>query len=234
MTGATGGGDSISGNHDVAFVAAQSELILDGNYTIVHADDHSSLAVTGSDERLIGADVFATATKGSEVWMGGNGVNGVDDTLTASNITATIGGNSNVILHGDDDVATIALDSNTYFVGEGLTAHVGNHATIDINVIDGSGETGALDVLTGGVFNAIVATSANVELDTYEATATLASNVALAVEKIRQCDPCGRYGHDRYSRRCLQSGVSGYGRHGHGRRIRFDLRRQRQRRRDDD
>jgi hypothetical protein len=174
------GGDAVTGNNDRIILGVSSELDLDGNSNFVHMRDLASMAMTGSDERLVGADFFVTATAGSDLFLGRNGQTGAVDTLTASNDTIRTASNSNIVLSGDDDTVAVRLDTNLNFVGVGLSAHVGQGAEV---IISGTGETSPLDTLTGAHFTVIVATPSNVELSTLGVTATLVDNVALTLER---------------------------------------------------
>jgi hypothetical protein len=174
------GGDAVSGNNDRVILGVSSELNLTGNNNFVHMRDLASMAMTGSDERLVGADFFVLATKGSDLFLGRNGQTGAVDTLTASNSTIRTASNSNIVLSGDDDTVAVRLDTNLNFVGVGLSAHVGQGAEV---IISGTGETSPLDTLTGAHFTVIVATASNVELSTSGVTATLVDNVALTLER---------------------------------------------------
>jgi len=70
-------------------------------------------------------------------------------------------------------------DSNVYFVGMGLTAHFGDGASITI-----TSKGTALDTLTGEDFTVDIANSpANVLLSSLGATATLADDVTLQLER---------------------------------------------------
>jgi hypothetical protein len=176
---ATVGGDAVTGNSNRVFVGDGSQLILDGNNNFMRAGLRASMAVTGTNERVVGADFFVTATAGSDLLIGRNGATGEADTLTASNITARIAANSNIILSGDDDTVAVREDSNVYFVGMGLTAHFGDGASITI-----TSKGTALDTLTGEDFTVDIANSpANVLLSSLGATATLADDVTLQLER---------------------------------------------------
>jgi hypothetical protein len=174
------GGDAVTGNNNRLVVGVSSQLTLDGNSNFVHARDHASMAMTGSDERLVGADFAVLASSGSDLFLGRNGQTGAADTLTASNVTARTGANSNIILSGDDDTVAVREDTNLYFVGDGLSTHVGQGSDVTIN---GPSSTSVLDTLTGAHFTVTVATASNVELSTLGVTATLVDNVALAVAR---------------------------------------------------
>jgi hypothetical protein len=174
------GGDAVTGNDDRLVVGVSSQLIVDGNSNFIHARDHASMSVTGSDERLVGADFFVTAPKGSDLFLGRNGQTGEADTLTASNVTVRTSANSNIILSGDDDTVAVREDTNLYFVGDGLNAHVGQGSDVTIS---GTSETSALDTLTGAHFTASVSAPSNVELSTANVTVTIANNVALTLER---------------------------------------------------
>ena len=174
------GGDAVTGNNNRIVVGVSSQLILDGNSNFIHARDHASMAVTGSDERLVGADFFVTAPSGSDLFLGRNGQTGEADTLTASNVTARTSANSNIILSGNDDTVAVREDTNLYFVGDGLTAHVGQGSDVTIS---GKGETSALDLLTGAHFTLNVGAPSNVEISTLGVNATIADNVALTLAR---------------------------------------------------
>ena len=176
---ATVGGDAVTGNSNRVFVGDGSQLILDGNNNFMRAGVRASMALTGTNERVVGADFFLTATAGSDLLIGRNGATGEADTLTASNITARVAANSNIILSGDDDTVAVREDSNVYFVGMGLTAHFGDGASITI-----TSKGTALDTLTGEDFTVDIANSpANVLLSSLGATATLADDVTLQLER---------------------------------------------------
>ncbi len=182
LTGSIKGGDEIVGDHDRAVLTgAVSQLLLYGNYEVLHCGVDTSLAVmTGSDDRFIGAGFYVLTTGATDVWIGGNGLNGAADTLTGSNMTAVIGGNSNIVMTGDDDIVAMRLDSHLYFVGAGLTAHLGYNDSL---AITGKGATSALDTLTGAHCSVNIASAANVELATTDATATVGNGVALTLER---------------------------------------------------
>jgi hypothetical protein len=180
MSNATVGGDAVTGNSDRVFVAPGSLLNLDGNDNFVRAGLNSSMAATGADERVFGAGFFLSATAGSDLLIGRNGATGAADTLTASNITARIAADSNIILSGDDDTVSVREGAHVDFVGVGLTAQFGDGASV---IINGKGLTGALDTLAGADFSVTVATSANVELATLGATVTLVDDVALTLAR---------------------------------------------------
>ena len=177
---ATVGGDSVTGDSNRIFVAPGSQLILDGNNNFMRAGVNSSMAATGANERVFGAGFFLTATAGSDLLIGRNGATGAADTLTASNITARIAADSNIILSGDDDTVSAREGAHVDFVGTGLTARFGDGASV---VISGEGLTGPLDTLSGADFSVNVATSADVKLSTLGATVTLVDNVALTLER---------------------------------------------------
>ena len=110
-----------------------AQLLLYGDDEVIHCGDGTSLAVMkGSDDRFIGAGFDVLTTGATAVWIGGNGLSGAADTLTGSGMTAVIGGNSNVVLNGDDVVATAHLASHVYFVGAGLSMHLGWDDSLDI------------------------------------------------------------------------------------------------------
>jgi hypothetical protein len=177
---ATVGGDAVTGDSNRIFVAPGSQLILDGNNNFMRAGVNSSMAATGANERVFGAGFFLTATAGSDLLIGRNGATGAADTLTASNITARIAADSNIILSGDDDTVSVREGAQVDFVGTGLTAQFGEGSNINVN---GKGLTGALDTLSGADFGVSVSTSADVELATLGATVTLVDNVALTLER---------------------------------------------------
>ncbi len=174
------GGDEVTGNNNRLIVGVSSQLTINGNGNFVHARDHASMALSGSDERLVGSDFAVIASAGSDLFLGRNGQTGAADTLTASNITARTAADSNIILSGDDDTVAVRENTNLYFVGDGLSAHVGQGSTLTIN---GPSSTSALDMLTGAHFSVTVATASNVELSTLGVSATLVDNVALAVAR---------------------------------------------------
>jgi hypothetical protein len=170
----TGSGDAIH------VVATADDASFFGPSAAAVEDDHSSIAVTGTDERLIGADFWVTATGDSDLFIGRNGAIGAADILTASEITTRIAANSNIILYGDDDTVAVRGGAHLNFAGTGLSARVGENADV---VISGDGPAGARDTLTGSYFDVSVATSANVELATIDASATLVDDVAFTVER---------------------------------------------------
>jgi hypothetical protein len=180
ISNATVGGDAVTGDSNRVFVAPGSLLSLDGNNNFVRAGLDSSMAATGANERVFGDGFFLTATAGSNLLIGRNGAAGAADTLTASDVTARVAADSNIILSGDDDTVAVREGAHVYVVGMGLTAHIAEGASV---TIDGKGLTGALDTLTGVDFGVTVATSANVELSTLDATAVLADDVALTLER---------------------------------------------------
>ena len=176
---ATVGGDAVTGDNNRIFVAPGSQLILDGNNNFMRAGVNSSMAATGDNERVFGAGFFLTATRGSDLLIGRNGATGAADTLTASNITARIAADSNIILSGDDDTVSVREGAHVYFVGMGLTAHFGEGAELTI-----TGTGLALDTLSGADFTVNVAnSSANVLLSSLGATATLADGVTLQLAR---------------------------------------------------
>jgi hypothetical protein len=180
ISNATVGGDAVTGNDNLVRVAPGSLLELAGNNDLVRAGLNSSMAATGINEGVFGAGFFLTATAGSDLLIGRNGATGAADTLTASNITARIAADSNVILSGDDDTVAVGEDTNLFFVGDGLTAHVGQGSVVTIS---GKGETSALDTLTGAHFTVTVGNPSNVELSTLGVNATIADNVALTLAR---------------------------------------------------
>ena len=179
-SGATVGGDSVTGADNRIFVGAYSQLVADGNNNFIHSTSHSSLGVTGTGERLVGTGFWAWATSGSDVFIGRNGANGAYDTLTASDITARIAADSNIILAGDDDTVGVRTGSNVYFVGTGLTAHFGQNSAV---IINSNGETGGPDILNGAYFSVTVISSATVEMSALGASAQLAADVTLTLQR---------------------------------------------------
>ena len=174
------GGDAVTGNDDRLVVGVSSQLILSGNGNFIHARDDASMSVTGSDERLVGANFYVTAPSGSDLFLGRNGQTGKADTLTASNVTVRTSANSNIILSGDDDMVAVREDTDLYFVGDGLTAHIGQGSNI---IIAGKGESSALDTLTGAHFSLTVSAASNVELSALGVSATVTDDVMLSVAR---------------------------------------------------
>ena len=172
--------ETVNGNDDQITAGHNAHLTVDGVGDTARARPGASIGLTGTGEGVFGAGFTATASSGSDVLIGRNGATGVADTLTASNTTIEIAANSNIILNGDDDTVMMRQGSHLDFTGVGLSGHVAANADITIN---GKGEGGALDTLSGANFDVTVANSANVELDTLGATATLADNVALSLER---------------------------------------------------
>ncbi len=172
--------ETVNGNDDHITAGHNANLTIDGNGDTVRARPGASIGLTGTGEGVFGAGFAVSASSGSQLLIGRNGATGVADTVTASNTSIEIAANSNIILNGDDDTVMVRQGSHLDFTGVGLTAHVAANANITIN---GKGEGGALDTLSGANFGVTVANSANVELDTLGATATLADNVALSLER---------------------------------------------------
>ncbi len=174
------GGDEITGNSNRNIVAANSLLEVFGNSNYVHLGDKASVAITGTDERLVGAGFYVSAAAGSDFWIGGTGVGGADDLVTVSNCTIRIGANSDIALKGDDDTVAVRGGSHVFIQGTGLLAHFGRNAVV---LVTGAGQTAKLDTVTGAYFTANVNTSSNVELATFGATSAVGADTTLAVER---------------------------------------------------
>jgi hypothetical protein len=178
--GATVGGDLLKGDSDRVFVGPDSQLEADGNNNVIHADDLSSLAVGGTNNRLIGANFAVIGETGSQFYIGGNGARGAVDTVTATDATIRIGSDSNIVLNGDDDTAVALGGGYLYFIGAGLTARINANETVTIN---SNGNASGLDVLTGVDFSLAVTAPANVELSTLGASVLLADDVTLSLDR---------------------------------------------------
>jgi hypothetical protein len=176
------GGDEIVGNRDRAFISGEkAQLLLYGDDEIIHAGVGTSLAVmSGTDERFIGAGFYALTTGATNVWLGGNGATGAYDTLTGSHFTAQLGSNSNVVISGDDDTVAIGALAHLYIVGAGMNVHVARDAQL---IINGTGETSALDTVTGSGFTLTIGNAAHVELAASSVNATVAANVSFEAER---------------------------------------------------
>lgn len=177
---ATVGGDSLAGDSDRVILGAASLLEISGNNEYVHLGAKASMALTGTNARLVGAGFYASASNGSDFWVGGTGVGGAIDAITASDCTIRIGANSNIAVHGDDDTMAVRGNSTVYIQGDGLLAHFGRNATV---LVTSTGPTGALDVVTGAYFTANVNAASHVELATFGATAFIAPNSVVELER---------------------------------------------------
>lgn len=174
------GSQAVTGSNDRLIIGAGSHLDLNGVDDNVHIGAGTSMNLTGSAARLIGAGFALTAASGADFWIGGTGSNGAADTVSASNATIRIGGSSNIAITGDNDtVAALAL-SHVSLMGAGILAHFGPDATA---IVGGNGATGAADTLTGTYFNASILANSNVTLGTYGATATVGDHANVQVTR---------------------------------------------------
>ncbi len=178
--GATVGGDFLAGDRDRIFVEHDSQLEVHGSNNVIHADDLSSLAMLGSNNRLLGANFAVIGEAGAEFYIGGNGARGPVDTVTATDDTIRIGYDSNITLNGDDDTVAVLGGGFLYFVGGGLNAHIGADETLTIN---SNGHPNEVDVLTGSDYSVTVSEPAIVDLSTLGDSVLLAADVTLNVER---------------------------------------------------
>ncbi len=180
VSGTGAGEDVVTGAGDRTIVAAGSNVVIDGANNYAHFVAGSSLSVTGTNERLVGAGFNVSAASGADFWIGGTGAAGAADVVELSNGTVRVGANSNIQLTGDDDTLAVRGNSNVTLDGAGLFTHFGRNAKV---VLGGNGQTGALDTVTGAYFSLTVSSSANVALGTFGASAGLGDDDTVTVQR---------------------------------------------------
>jgi hypothetical protein len=180
INGAYVGGDSIDGDNNRVILGALSLLDLTGNNNFVRMSAGSAMNVIGTGERLAGVGLSLAVAAGGDFWVGGNGVSGTPDLVSASDCTIRVGADSNVAMSGDDDLLAVRVNANFAFEGTGLLAHAGRNATV---MVTSNGVRGAVDTVTGAYLNVIVNSSTNAKLDTFGANVQLGNDTALALDR---------------------------------------------------